>query len=720
MDCNDIRRVRTALATSETSFMEDWEQLNMTVDAFRRKFPIRYDPDASFETLWWGDGNFMARDMGLIYLVTGDKGVAADLLRLLELVRTSTPSVVTLFNFDTPNGRGNYSAGGVLSHPAYGAVVPQSVLFGYFAIRNSPLFTDQQRLDYDAFFKTQAELYEQAATFRGNFTSIQDIINRNVPFAANTVALTFARAFPDDQAMQQLDARVWPTLEWQLQNWWHADGGWGEDVQNYGFSRLESTLVLAETTLRYNGEDMYAMDFTGHSLNTMCRFFLETVTPEGTVPALNDTSHFPVDPGLFRLCGFRTSDPELFFAEQIYNESRILSYDISTASFLTPFHRVAWADLGDQAPEIPGHTSVMLETTGAAILRGGWERNSPYALLQFTGSRSHEEYSYGALYLFDQGPWLVGNGYQIPTGRSTSQHSTVALDDESQTFTGGTPIAFADFLNVGLMGVSSPSYPNFNHTRLVLWIKPLDQWIVIDDILGDASSHSLQQRWYVRGQLVNSSSTGWVYAQNANDYTLLIKSLSDPEASFTQIKRNYDFEPWVSNAVGMRVIVPYIGKPVRMVTSLAVVSPTGTMPVPTRQDGDGGTIIDIQAGDTVWKWFLPDPGLNSASEVDFSLNGVTGCVLERGGSLVTYCLVNGSDLSYKDRVLADGNTPFYLEADLDAGQVRLSLPAAMDVAFYWPSSIQSIMENGKKVDFSFDGGMVTLSLPAGWHLLQVP
>ncbi|MBI4730980.1 MAG: hypothetical protein HY781_02435 [Chloroflexi bacterium] len=699
--------------------MTDWEILQTSVNEYRAQFPTSYDPDASWGVLWWGSGNFVARDMALLYLVTGDQAYAEDILRLLELVRAHTPQAIFLTNFDAPNGRGEEVSGGIISHPQYGAVVIQSALFAYFELRDTNLMDDSQRNVYDKFFQHQAELLEQAAISRGNDTPLDGIRNRNVPFAANVAALTIARAFPDDSAMQDLDARLWPRLEWQIANWWEADGGWGENTQNYGFSMLESLLLLAETSLRNAGPDLYAQTFEGRTIQSMCRFYLEIATPEGGTPALNDTSHYVVDPGLFQLCGFRTNDPQLYFAEKLYNAGRHESYGVDASAFTTPFHILAWADLGNQLPETPDFTSVLLPTTGAAILRDGWERDSQYMLLQFTGSRVHEEYSYGTLYLYAYGPWLVGNGYNIPAGRPTNQHSTLAMDNSNQTNTGGELIAFADLGSTGIAAVTSRSYANLQHTRLVLWNEPWAQWIVIDDAVSDMYQHTLQQYWYVRGQNLLTNENIWTFGQDGERYSLTIEMEPGIPAIYSSISREYDWETWVSNAIGVRMDVTYPGRPVRLVTSLSVTPQGDTSPTITRTDSLEGTQIDSQAEETTWTWILPPIGSPGGTTANYVLSGTAGCTAHQGEILLGYCLMNGTNLGYLDQVLVVSSESIYVETDFASGNLFLSAQEETIITFYWPRSVTNISDSGSALDFSSDNGLVTTRIAAGQHILEI-
>jgi hypothetical protein len=719
LECSDILRMRGLYLSGDPAFLHEWQILKGKVDGFRANFPASYDPDASYLSFWWGSSNNMPRDMALIYLVTADMEYARDVYRALELIRTNTPVRAALTDFDAPNGRGEENSGGLMSHPQYGAVYLQSILFAYLSIRDTDLFSADARVMYDAFFKHQAELLEQAAIQRGNATSIDSPINRNVPFAANTAALTIARIYAADPDMQALDARVWPILEWQIGHWWESDGGWGENTENYGYSRLESLLGLAETTLRIGGEDLYASDFNGVTLNRMCRFYLDVITPERSTPALNDTDFYFVDPGLFRVCGYRTNDAGLYFAEELYRQGRLQAYEVNSENFNTPFQSIVWWGLDDRPAQTPNFASVLLEGTGAAILRDGWERDSQYALLQFTASRSHEEKAFGTLYLYADGPWLVGNGYHIPSAKPTDQHSTLGLDHADQTYTGGEVLAFADLGRTGIAAISSQSYSTLRHIRTLLWNQTWAQWIVVDDAIGDANPHTLQQRWYVRGDVVNQDGGTWIFNHPANSDQLAIQMLPGIPASYAMISRHYDSESWVSDANGVRMDVGYPRTPVRLVTSLAVTSSGGEVITVTRQDESGGTLINSWQGNLLWVWVLPPIQAQDAEIAGISLRGAAGCLASRGDIRSGFCLFNGDQLSLAGQVLVDSTVPVSVDASFQDSVLVVEAPETARLKFYWPSPVASLVSDQGSLTYLEQDGLIVVELSAGHHVIEI-
>lgn len=435
LNCDDIRRIREALGPRPL-VNPGYARLKAAVDEYRASFPTTYNPNASWRGLWWGAGNHIARDMALVYLIQGDAAYARDIIRLINLVRDNTPVCTHLCGYYDPAPGGLESSGGLLSSTA-NHVVFQSLLFSYLAVRDTGLLAATLRSEYDAFFQHQAQLLEEAAIHDHNFTALTSWINRNAVAGSNMAALTIAASFPEEPRMRALQGRVRARLEWQFENWWEGDGGWGENSEQYGFKVLEEALLLAETLRKTASDDLYAKTFGRNSLHAMCSFYLKTATPEGTTPSLNDTGHYFIDPGLFELCGFRTGDPNLYFATDFYSWGVRHAYGVDAYDFQTPFHSIAWLGLRERDPATPEVTSLVLPDTGAAILRSDWSHEAQYMLLQYTSSKVHNEWSYGTLYFFDDGPWMTGNGYQAGPATPTDQHSTLGMDGASQTNTGG-------------------------------------------------------------------------------------------------------------------------------------------------------------------------------------------------------------------------------------------------------------------------------------------
>lgn len=719
LDCEDIRRIRNAYYSDDPDFMEKWAILTATVDDYRRHFPTQYDPDASWNVLWWGAGNFIARDMAILYLTTGDESYANDILKLIELVRDHTPFYSQLTNFDQRMPSGEEFSGGILSHPQFGSVALQSIMFAYLSIRDSAVMNAEQRSSYDRFFINQARLLEQAAIFRGNDTALDSPINRNVSFNANVATLTYALAFSAAPSMQDLTARVRPRLEWQIAHWWEADRGWGENTEGYGYSVLEGLILYAETLLKTQQEDLYSRSFDGISIHAMCSFYLAVLTPEGTSPALNDTAHYFMDPGLLTVCGQRYDDPTLLFAAQRYGDGRASAYGVNSMSWITPFHAIAWAGLTALEPQQPGYTSVVLPATGAVILRSGWGQNDPYALLQFTSSRVHQDFAFGNLLIYDHGPWMVSNGYMGASGNPTDQHNTVSLDGRNHTSTGGQIVAFADLIYTGMASVEGTPYKNLLQTRTLLWLKPWSQWVVVDDLEAtDAQQHTLETRWYVRANTDLQETRNWSFQRNNDGYHLWVQFLPQLPAAYRAIQRQTAWEKWVNDAEGVEQIVTTSLWPLRLV-SVVTSGKAPDMPVVERVEEDSTTLIRSHrdSGELweEWWWLMPkDPdGTNQA------VTGVAACLHWSGTQMQGYCLAQGTNLTWDGIQLLLTEQPVSVEISFVDGQMVMDTIHPAEVTVYWPLPITSVSEAGILVPYAKDGDSLTLFISKGRHTFSI-
>jgi hypothetical protein len=701
LDCRDIRRIRSQLKSAPDEVKKAWNGLIQRTETLRGSLPTTYDPKNSAGLLWEGSGNYHLRDMGLIYLVTGDKSCARDIIYILELVTRHTHRTV------------------LMTHFAQGEVLVQSNLFAYLAVRDSGLINDEQKAVYDAFFMNQAKLYEQAARQIGNKTPLTSFINRNTAIGSNVSAATIALAFPQDPGMQTLYQRVRPLIDWQIGNYFEADGGWGENTDSYGFRVLEGLVLFAETLLRSQGEDLYSQIYNGRSLNLFCRYYLNTVTPEGDVVAINDTMNNFIDPGVLLLCAYRTKDPNLVFAYQKYVGGLYSAFGQDNFNAKTLFDLVAWSGLDTLEAVPPAYTSLLLPATGLAIFRSGWERPDQFLLLQYTASKVHWEASFGGLMLYDNGPWIVDNGYFLPqwskqTGFPTDQHATLSLDNRSQERPGGELLAYADLGTTAIASVTAPSYAVLQHTRTVLWIKPWHQWIVVDDAaLKDTARHSLQVRWYARGFVMASNENTWRFGRNVNTDTLEVNMLPGLPATYTRIERHYPWDQWIVDAVGVKMDVTYRGKTTRLVASLASLGAGEQAPQVTRVDGEDLTRIESRRGDTTYTWLLPT-GASTGT-----LNGQAGCLVEQAGLMTGYCLMNGTSLVRDGQNLLVSSTAGYVEADLAGGTVYVESNDQNEVTFFWPDAVTTITELGTPLAFSSTGNLYTVQINPGRHVLTI-
>jgi len=717
LDCSDIRRIRAELASPADDLEIAWQQLLQTVEDYREKFPTSYDP-TGVGILSWGPGNYMARDMALIYLVTGDDQYAQSVVRLLDLVTTNTPKRSAL------GPHPDYT--GLLAHPGYGEVLYQSLLFAYLVVRDSQFLDDALRAQYDTFFVHQAQLLENWYLNAGD-TTIGTYVNRNSRVAVTVAAATIALAFPDHPSSSGLLRRAMTRIESQMARWWETDGGWGENTDGYGYRVLEGLILFAEAMRRAGLDDMYALDFEGRSIHSFCAYFLRVVTPEGDWPAINDTAFLGLDPGLLRLCAQRTDDRDLAFAASQYMWGYLHAYG-HEGQWYTLFHVVAWADSSlPWKTDPPAWRSTLLPETGLAILRSDWSHMAQYALLQFTSSKVHEHRCFGELYLFDRGPWLASNGYH--TGQpwyeesiGTAQHSTLALDNLNQTSTGGDVVAFVPFDDAGFVSVTGRPYSILRHTRTLLWSGGLHVWIVIDDVHASnlESRHTLRLRWFVRDSHVSSAEEGlWSFTRNSDASDFSIAILPPFPTEYTQVSRTYPND-WWADAAGVLAETPLRSQDTRLVSVLSPSLDRRAIPEASRLDTAEGTVVIALTEAGTFTCIFPLQGAPAAEAPPLGLRGSAACVNTAPTGTASYMLYQGTTLALNGVELVESTLPLSVHVDLSQGRIATEAALPVTLTFYWPGNVSKLIDaSGESVVFTQLADQLTVDIPMGHFQLQV-
>jgi hypothetical protein len=318
---------------------------------------------------------------------------------------------------------------------------------------------------------------------------------------------------------------------------------------------------------------------------------------------------------------------------------------------------------------------------------------------------------------------MVGNGYHLADssfgqeGQSTQQHTTLALDGSSQTETSGSLLEFADLNQTAILSVEGESYPNTTHRRSVVWIKPWHQWLVWDDISTfDNRTHSLQLRWYVRGEVSSEQDGEWIFSRSTGNPRYLSVSMFPPgQANFKEVERHYKSEAWVSDAVGVEMQAASREPLSRLVT--AITSDTD-IPSVTRVDEKEGTILTSVLDQLTWEWVVPSQA--GATQIgSYSVDGTTGCLRRDGTELRGYCLFHGTDLKAGTQDLVRSSVALDLEADLDSSRVTLSVPSGADLSFYWAAPVTSVKIDTTSIQFLQQESLLQLAVPAGNFVLAL-
>jgi hypothetical protein len=711
LDNTDLLRIKEAIA-SDSQTQLAWSHLKEDVDQFMANFPTTYNPNDGSGVVWYGGGHYYPRDLGLVYLVTGDPYYGEGILRLLQLVVSNSGS--------GPGGDDYYH--GLFVPTSHLGVTYQSFLFMYLTIRDTSWLNDLERSAYDNFFKGQVKTLLAKFTYPFSPLERSPQFAVNYPLTADVAGATLALPFLSDPDIKNLYLYAHHNIEQRLMYWFDQDGGWGEYADSYSPTVLEE-LVLYFEALTRSGCNFYQVNYNGKTMHTLCEWFIKDMVPEGSWPALNDGVWIAEDMGFLKLCSARTGDPVLAFGadRSIYGYQHL--FNRGWRGLYSLFNTVAWANMAVSSE--PLYISSLQNNTGLAILRSGWATDSSYLSIQFTDSRRHVHYSYGNIDLYDRGAWLVDNGYQLDNGgymgeqyyRSirTVEHSTLNLDHNNQTFTGGSALIFSDLYNSAMASVQSESYADMQHTRTVLWAKPWHQWIVLDDAAISGINHTLQLNWFVKTEPGSVSGNRWIFQRDSDQ--LVIDLLPGQTANIFSTSRYYDsFWDGRANGVALEIM------PAQSWTRLASIltsrlSPIiGTYPEVSRSDSSTETHISIVYNNQTWDWIVSNTLAGDSSIGNLSLAGAAGCRLSASGATISYCLYKGSSLLYETGSMIISDYPISVDASLQQGILVTDGVYATNLQLYWPNPINSIYdETGRLVNYERAGNMILLTIQPGRH-----
>jgi hypothetical protein len=699
LDCMDIIKIRENINKKENRYLIN--RLHNLNSEYVEGLAHPDDP-ATLQSIGSSDLNHWllfrgvdspTRQLGLEYLLTGDPLYSEAIVKVLQILA------------QTDNG---------------GIVLPieqitdpfLSLVFAYSVVRNTRILSESEIAFYDKFFFIQSSRILQLS-YPDDWQSLWNPGIRNVAMVA-TVALYFQKDVRFETLYQQAKSSVFGRIS-KLVN---DEGGYKELTDNYSPVVLNSVVLYAEAEYK-KGNDIYSKRIGNTSIHDMCRWFIYEMTPEGTLPAINDGWFESYSPGIFRLCGNRTTDPELIFAADKFSDGQKNGFQYyPQSSWMNPdsiFDQIVWNE-SSITPQKPGFTSILLPQSGLAVLRDGWDKNSQYALMMFTPTTHHEHYSFGNINIYDQIPWIIDNGYQFESGKATKDHSTITIDDSNQKFWGGTSEAFSDLGNSGFISVKSKPYPDFQQTRSVLWFKPLHQWIIVDD--GDAQNpHSIALRWFVLGtsKSENNNNT-WVFTQLPGSLKLVFLPGIDMEYSW--IERSYieGKSPGTSGGVEGKATVS--AWPVHLATLMS----TSQLLSGSRTDAENGfTISSIFEDAKSLEWaYSYQPGL-AVEFPSISILGKAGCVVHESEHLKGYCLFLGTSLSSQGKDLTESNKPFSIDVDFSSGKIVIENTNTTMVRLYWPEKISGLWSSrdNQSVPFTWDNGILQFESGTGYQSYSV-
>jgi len=699
MDCGDVRRIRAEILSGNSDALVTFLMLKDVIQSMPFDFPAGSSPTLDTFTPYLFTGHdYPPRQIALLWLITGDDSFAKKVKSILEQAAQLPVSA---------NSRD--SSYGLIIPIEMGGEVYQSLLFAYATIRDTAYINAEERQRFDDFFLKHAQAMQRWAGWAEDEPY-------NPGMRADATIVMIADYFSGDARSESIRAIGWNSLQDRLLAWFDLDSGYREYSDNYTPYVLESILLLAETEFRL-GNNLYDMDFNGRTIHAMCRWFLDELTPQGTLPAMNDGGWTSIDPGLLLQCGKRTEDPELIFGFKQLQLGQMRTFPAGTY-----FHTLAWVDRS-LVSQTPSFKSVVLPHGGLAILRSGWDLNDQYLLMEFTPSRHHQHFHSGSIVLYDKYPWLIDNGYPAASeeesarGSSSMDHSTITLDGVSQNRTGGEVTFFQDLGITGYFSVALETYPNLNLTRSVFWIKSLHQWLILDQA-DSTGPHELAAHWYVQGNPSRLSPLNWQFVQG-ND-TLRVQVLPSIPMQDQEISRNYLWgdSPAYGSSKGLAVSAIINTWPIQIATLMT----TQSILTATSNKALGGqiitTVVDEDRKNQVWMRHSSE-NETRLDDANF-MNGQVGCTIWGSKKLVGYCLYDGTHLIADANSLVSATRQVSVDVDIAGQVIQVNGEAGVSIALYWPTPVQSLKtQAGTPVKFEWKDQVLIFVLTDGDQILFI-
>ncbi|MGQ9673927.1 MAG: heparinase II/III family protein [Candidatus Aminicenantales bacterium] len=270
------------------------------------------------------------------------------------------------------------------------------------------------------------------------------------------------------------------------------DGGWWEKSINYHLFTLDLLEAWASAQKKLEGVDLFNQKINDRSLTMMLDWLIKITPPGGTIPLFNDGQKLNLS----------QSGPAVRMAQSLGRGDFFKAINfVPRPSCLTPeFRPVEW--------RTPEFTSILMEESGYAIFRSGWEPDDFYCAIKFgEHGGSHGHYDKASIYVHAFGkPWLIDPGYGQ---RETFKHNTVVVDGQDQREGAGKLVRWDEGKEVNLITVRHRAYPQTEHERTVLYLKP-HSILLIDRLTPlDGKRHTYDWMLQFNSNNGRSSATSW-------------------------------------------------------------------------------------------------------------------------------------------------------------------------------------------------------------------
>ncbi len=437
--------------------------------------------------------------MGKAYQATGDERYARTFADQLESWALSCPR---------PDDNGNY-AGSVWRTIEAGIRMGQTWPEAFHLFLRSPSFTDDHLILY----------VKSCVEHADHLLNSQDPPRKNNWLMMEMNGLyTVGAVFPEFTQAKLWRSFALESLEREQHRQFLPDGFQFELTTGYHNVALMNTYKTVKLALATGRQE----EIPDGMISLFEKAFdadLYMMSPDGTLPALNDSGH----PSAARIM---KQALEFFPERQDY----------------------MWAATEGAEGKPPGRTSFFFDYAGYAVMRSDWSRDATtlyFDVGPVGASHVHQDklslvlYSCDRELLFDAGGGMYDNSEFRKYDISTFSHNTVTVDGLSQRRRNEPPsveVVDAEWQSSAEYDFASGTYAEdygregyrpAKHHRQVLFLKP--GIIIVADRLEprDNAQHEFQCRWHIRSTNVNhDKNTGAVISADPGMPNVAVASLS--------------------------------------------------------------------------------------------------------------------------------------------------------------------------------------------------
>ncbi|MEU2718551.1 alginate lyase family protein [Streptomyces sp. NPDC007205] len=411
---------------------------------FDWKGPVGSDPEYGYQLARFS----FAGPMAEAYRKSGDEKIAAGLAGLmLDFVHDAD-------RYGTPYGAGSFPR----SLDSAARVV--SWLQAYEILRSSTSLTPHMHLELLRTLDKSGQYLARAGGPAPNWMQAQK-------WALASLALYF----PELVGSPAWLANARDFLAHQLSHALYPDGGYTEATDGYAHG-VAATFVSLMAYFRDNGHELGG----AADLRRLAHFLADQNLPGGWGPSYGDSGTADRRPAFARLAN-ALGDEQL---------------------------RYVATDGRKGVP--PRHTSVLYPDTRVAVLRDGWRSDASYLRINADrGPHAHPDdlaltvYAHGRLLLPNMGAFTYSSDPRSNWLRKrTESANTIEIDRRAQV--PGRPgklDLFATNDVFDFVRAWSNATSGVRHTRTVLFLRHLAQWIVVDRLdPADNAPHTYRQNWH--------------------------------------------------------------------------------------------------------------------------------------------------------------------------------------------------------------------------------